>query len=99
MLLYALHADSDLDVEDIYRNLTANPQLEYRAMSVAEKLKAQGRMEGRVEGLWIGRIQTLEEFLGLAPRSREALEASTLEELEALYQELHGEYEKRFKGR
>jgi predicted transposase/invertase (TIGR01784 family) len=99
MLLYALHADSDLDVEEIYRSLAVNPQLEHRTMSVADKLKAEGRMEGRMEGLWIGRIQTLEEFLGHAPRSREVLEAATLEELETLHRELHGEYEKRFKGR
>ncbi len=42
-------------------------------MSVAEKLIAQGRVEGREQGrtegqekgLWIGKIQTLEEFLNL----------------------------------
>jgi len=106
LLLYALHADSDLDVEEIYRNLSSNPQLEQRAMSVAEKLRAQGlergrmegRMEGRAEGLWIGKIMALEEFLGLPPTSGEELESSSLAELEARHDRLHRDYEARFKG-
>ncbi len=107
LLLYALHADSELDVQQIYRSLTANPDLEERAMSVAEKLKAEGRMEGisqglsqgREEGLWIGKIQILEEFLGKPHSPRAALETLTLLELEANYLALHQEYEARFKRR
>jgi hypothetical protein len=53
MVLYALHSDSDLDAEKIYHSLSSNPELERNTMSVAEKLIAQGRVEGRVEGLWI----------------------------------------------
>ena len=70
-------------------------------MSVAEKLIAQGREagreEGREEGLWIGRIQLLGEFLELPPRSGESLAALSLEELKALQERLHQEYELRFK--
>jgi hypothetical protein len=95
MLLYALHADSDLDAEKIYHSLSNNPELEKNTMSVAEKLIAQGREEG----LWIGRIQLLEEFLELPPRSGESLAALSLEELKALQGRLHGEYELRFKQR
>jgi predicted transposase YdaD len=95
MLLYALHADSDLDAEKIYHSLSNNPELEKNTMSVAEKLIAQGREEG----LWIGRIQLLEEFLELPPRSGESLAALSLEELKALQERLHGEYELRFKQR
>jgi hypothetical protein len=105
LLLYALHADSELDVEEIYRNLSANPRLEQRAMSVAEKLKAEGRMEGLSQGLsqgvskglWIGRIQTLEEFLEIPVSVRGELEALALGELEALHGKLHRQYEERFK--
>lgn len=97
MLLYALHADSDLDAEKIYHSLSNNPELEKNTMSVAEKLIAQGREEGREEGLWIGRIQLLEEFLELPPRSGESLAALSLEELKALQERLHQEYELRFK--
>ena len=93
MLLYALHTDSDLDAEKIYHTLSSNPELEKNAMSVAEKLKA----EGRVEGLWIGKIQAFEEFLEKNPTSPEILEAMPLSELEDLHQKLHREYEVRFK--
>ena len=42
-LIYALHIDSDFDVEQIYRSLTSNPELQKTTMSVAEKLLAKGR--------------------------------------------------------
>ncbi len=92
-LLYALHSVSDLDAKKIYHSLSTNPELEKNAISVAEKLKA----EGRVEGLWIGKIQTLEEFLALEVSFDEILEALNLGELEALHQRLHNAYESRFK--
>ena len=111
MLLYALHADSDLEAEKIYYNLSSNPELEKNTMSVAEKLIAQGREEGisqgisqgisrgRESGLWIGRIQLLEEFLDLPVSSGESLAALSLEELKAMQEQLHGGYELRFKRR
>ena len=80
-------------------------------MSVAEKLIAQGREEGisqgisqgisrgRESGLWIGRIQLLEEFLDLPASSGESLSALSLEELKAMQERLHAEYELRFKRR
>ena len=74
-------------------------------MSVAEKLKAEGRLQGisqgisqgREEGLWIGKIQTLEEFLEKPQSPRAVLETLPLPELEAAYVALHQEYEIRFK--
>lgn len=53
----------------------------------------------REEGLWIGRIQLLEEFLELPPRSGESLAALSLEELKALQERLHREHDLRFKQR
>jgi len=97
ILLYVLHTDSDLDVEKIYHKLSPNPELKKSAMSVAEKLIAEGLKKGRVEGLWIGKIQTLEDFLGMAQSSSEVLDALSIAELEALHQGLHREYERRFK--
>ena len=101
MLLYALHADSDLDAKKIYHKLSTNPELEKNVMSVAEKLKAEGRVEGRVEGqekgLWIGKIQTLEEFLGYPITDRETLDAFPTSELETRHHALHLEYATRFK--
>jgi len=67
MLLYALHTDSDLDVEEIYHKLSTNPELERNTMSVAEKLKAQGRQEGRLQALRDNIIEALEIRLGTLP--------------------------------
>ena len=97
LLLYALHADEDLDVEEIYRNLSSNPDLQHKTMSVAEKLKAEGHKEGLKEGL-IGKIHLLEEFLDLPITPSDSLEALDLEQIESRCQELHREYESRFKG-
>ena len=107
LILYALHTDSELDARQIYRILKANPSLEKRAMYVAEKLKAEGRIEGisqgisqgREEGLWIGKIQTLEEFLEKNQSFRGDLEILSLTQLQARYLTLHEEYEARFKRR
>ena len=99
ILLYALHTDSDLDAEKIYHKLSPNPELRKNAMSVAEKLIAEGRVEGQQKGLWIGKIQTLEDFLGMSPSTSEVLDPLSLTELEAMQQGLHHEYERRFKRR
>ena len=115
ILLYALHTDSDLDVEKIYHKLSPNPELRNNAMSVAEKLIAEGlekglkkgmerglekgRVEGQQKGLWIGKIQTLEDFLGMDPSSSEVLDPLSVAELAAMHQGLHREYVQRFKRR
>jgi len=96
-LLYALHADSDLDVEQIYFSLASNLELQKSTMSVAEKLLEKGRTEGRSQGYWMGRIQSLEEFLDLTQSPQETLGAMDLVELKALHQQLHGQYQRRFK--
>ena len=109
MLLYAIHSDSDLDTKKIYHSLASNPELRNNAMSLAEKLLTKGRVEGlekgikkgRSEGIekgyWLGRIQSLEEFLEETKSSRAALESMSIAELEARHQQLHGEYQWRFK--
>jgi len=72
MLLDALHADSNLDAKSIYHSLSTNPELKVSTMSVAEKLKAEGQLEGISQGiskgLWVGKILTLREFLDLSKR-------------------------------
>lgn len=101
ILLYAMHSDSDLDVEKIYHTLSSNPELEKNTMSVAEKLIAKGRVEGRVEGLdkgsWRGKIQAFEEFLGKPITPAAVLDALSFAELEDRYSMVHREYEVRFK--
>jgi hypothetical protein len=68
-------------------------------MSVAEKLKAEdwieswleGWAEGFEQGIWIGKIQILEEFLEKPPTAPERLNAMPSAELEALESVLHRE--------
>ncbi len=105
VLLYALHCDRDLDVKRIYTTLSTNPELQETTMSVAEKLIAEGRQEGRQEGLqkgrqegvWIGKIQALEEFLDLEITSKENLSQQSLDELMGRHKTLHQAYEIKFK--
>jgi hypothetical protein len=59
----------------------------------------KGRVEGQQKGLWIGKIQTLEDFLGMDPSSSEVLDPLSVAELAAMHQGLHCEYEQRFKRR
>lgn len=97
MLLYALHTDSDLDAKRIYHTLTTNPELEKNVMSIAEKLKAEGRVEGQTVGTWIGKIQILEEFLGLPVSPSAALDALSVENLKIMQERLLQDYDLRFK--
>jgi len=85
MLLYALYSDSDLDAQAIYSSLSTDSVLQKSTMSVAEKLIAEGREKGFSIGLWIGRIQALQQFLGRPMSAREDLETLELAELESRY--------------
>jgi predicted transposase/invertase (TIGR01784 family) len=105
MLLYALHADSNLDAEKIYPTLTSNPELRQNTMSIAEKLIAQGHLAGLTQGIsqgisqgrWVGRIQALQEFLDLPISDANTFDGLTLTELETIHEGLHHDYELRFK--
>ena len=96
-LLYAVYADTSLDLRQVAATLSPQSKLRDQTMSFVDKMKMEGRVEGRVEGLWIGKIQILEEFLDLPVSSGGGLEALNLEELKAMQERLHREYELRFK--
>lgn len=98
MLLYSLHADSDLDVEAIYRNLSTNPELQESTMSVAEKLRAEGMAKGEELGNWKGKIQLMEQMMELPVSSGEALSAFSVGELQAQFESLQLAYKARFKA-
>lgn len=106
MLIYALHADEDLDPETIYHSLSANPDLAESIMSTAQMLKDQGRDEGRVEGRTEGEIrgrffaaiQLLQEQLGRPVDEMETLRKMDNSELETLRDRLKAEWTRRFKS-
>jgi predicted transposase/invertase (TIGR01784 family) len=60
-LVYAFNVDSSLDLEEISRRMEDNRTLRNQTMSIAQKLIAKGREEGREEGIELG----LEKGLGL----------------------------------
>jgi hypothetical protein len=109
-LLYALHNEESLDVEEIFRKLSPNPDLKSTAMSTAQSLIEKGLSQGLTQGLsqgltkgaiigeWIGKIQMLEQFLGLPAQEKESLSALSVEELERRYLALQSAYDEKFKG-
>ena len=52
-LLYALHADEQLDVESIARKLTNHPELQNKAMSLAQQISLLD-LESRFRSLEAG---------------------------------------------
>ena len=106
-LLYALHADERLDIENISRTVKNQNQLSKLTMNAAEKLIAKGRAEGEAcgeargeaKGIWIGKIQLLQEFLRIEASSGEELQKLDVPGLESLYKDLQSRYDNDFKGR
>ena len=98
VLLYALHNEANLDVETIGRNLAANPKLQTNVMSLAQKLRAEGKAEGAALGTWRGKLQLLEELMGAAPTPEHELEPLRAAELERRFMARQAEYNGRFKG-
>ena len=70
-------------------------------MSLAEKLIAQARNEGRQEeerpGVWKGKILLLEHMIGGAGSSAAEVDACRAAELEARFKVLEARYQARFK--
>ncbi len=69
---------------------------EWLAEGRAEAL-AEGRAEGRAEGSYIGRLQLLQEMMGLPVASDETLSRLVVDELEARYVALYREYKLQLK--
>lgn len=100
-LLYAVHIDINLDVEGIARTLSSSNELRTEAMSLAQKLRnegrVEGRQEGRAEGMWSGKIQLLEQLMGLKPTNSSELAEMNVVALEAHFHELEQRYNLSFK--
>ncbi len=95
ILLYSINTDSNLDLDQIYHQLSANPELKERVMSLAEKLYYEGEETGRIQGA----IQTIEKFLGKPVTATSILCDKSPQELQSIKAALEQEYESRFKGR
>lgn len=100
-LLYALHAEPVLDLEEIDRTLHHHPHLKEEIMSTAAVLKAEGRAEGKAEGelrgRMVGKLTCLQELMGLRVSIDEELANVDVAELERRYKDLQRQYEAQFK--
>ncbi len=100
-LLYALHAEPILDVEQIAHTLENNPQLKEEIMSTAAALiakgKAEGKAEGEMRGKVAGKLTCLQEILHLPVSSDQELAGLEVAELERRFKELQRQYEEQFK--
>jgi predicted transposase/invertase (TIGR01784 family) len=99
-LLYAYHANTNLDVQQIAHTLQSNTKLHQEAMSVAEKIRTEGRSEGRTEGRVegiaqgeiIGQVRLMEKSLGLPITSNDLLLSLDHAELQRRLDELNVQF-------
>jgi len=84
--LYIMTVDSRVDPKEFTRKIKVlkNQTLKEEAMSIAEQLK----QEGKVEGELIGQIIAYQKLLHANDYTREALQSQSLEHLEAILAEL-----------
>lgn len=99
--LYAMHTDERIDEAQIARSLQHQPNYKENIMSLAQQLiargKAEGEAHGATRGAWIGKIQLLEQFLGLPASAMEAFASMSQEQLASRFAELEKSYNDRFK--
>ena len=79
-------------------------------MNIAQKLRAEGIAQGITEGeargeargatrgAWLGKLQLLEELMGVTPAPAQELDALTITELEQRFLARQAEYNARFKA-
>lgn len=109
-LLYAVYADTNLDLRQVAATLAVQSELREQTMSFVDKVKlegraeglSQGRVEGRAEGRsqgeWIGRVRLLQELMGAEQTPAEQLNELGVSELAARFAALQAEYDRRFKA-
>lgn len=100
-LVYVLHGDSKVDLEEVAGILKDNPQLKENVMSTAMRLRAEGAAEGEArgaaKGLLMGKVLMLEKFLGLPASEMSDLDKLDVAALEARFRVLERQYDERFK--
>ena len=94
VLRYILDAEIDKTAFEHRILEISNPQTRANAMSLAQ----QYRQEGRQEGVWIGKIQVLQELIGEVVSDKSKLSSLSEIELEEQFKELQLRYTKMFKN-
>jgi hypothetical protein len=99
-VLYSLHVDPHIDVDDICATFHQKKQLVSLAMTAAQKLREEGRQEGRQEGhqegrqegLWMGRIQLLQQLMSQPVSTDLDLAAHSIDQLQEIFKALEALY-------
>jgi len=97
--LYAMCVDAGIDEQQIAHNLEQKPHLKESIMSLAQKLIARGQAVGEARGVWIGKIQLLEQMTGMEITTTAALDTLGQEKLEERFAALEQSYAAKFKQR
>ena len=66
-------------------------------MSIAQKLRNEGRVEGVQKGVCLGRLQTLQQIIGLPMEDDSTLSVLPVEDLRQRFDALQAEYNRRHK--
>lgn len=90
MLICAWNVDTSLDVEAIARSVEGNPKLQGTVMTTYEKILAKGAI--------VGKIQLMEQLLGLMVSTDEAFAGQGAQALQERFEELERQYKARFKS-
>jgi predicted transposase/invertase (TIGR01784 family) len=91
--MYVLHADASIDLQQIEDSLHQLTQGKEEIMSLAQRLRIEGRAEGEV----LGKILLLQQLMGEPQSTREELVQLSLSDLEARFATLEASYTERFK--
>jgi predicted transposase YdaD len=94
-------------VEEIFHTLQNNPTLQTTAMSTAQALinqgltkgRQEGRQEGQRGGVWMGKLQLLQEMMGLPVATSASLETLSEADLRLAFEQLQQEYNEKVKQR
>ncbi len=105
-LLYAVYADTSLDLRQVAATLSPQSELRDQTMSFVDKMKLEGHEEGLSQGLsqglsrgeWIGKVRLLEELMGAEQSPVDELIALEVSELATRFAALQAEYDRLFKG-
>lgn len=95
--LYAMSVDVTIDESQIAHSLEQKPNLKENIMSLAQQLIARGEARGKAEGAWIGKIQLLEQMMGMAVSTTAELEVLGQPKLEERFAALEQAYSAKFK--
>ena len=78
--------------------LSAQPHDAFFKSVFSDPVHTEGKAEGKARGVWIGRIISMQELMGLETDTVDSLSELAIIDLERRHEELRREYDVRFRG-